>query len=91
MLPTVHFGPYAVLKKNLKDIKEIKDIVNSSVTFDDHTKGIVNHSTVNCTEFYAIPNIHKPTLAFFPAVSNIGTIHFLSQTLSPFTPNSKNK
>ena len=50
-------------------------------------------SVPKCARFYALPKIHKPTLAFRPIVSNVGTAsykfsHLLSQSLAHLTCNN---
>ena len=50
-------------------------------------------SVTNCARFYALPKIHKHTLAFHLIVSNIDTAsyklaHFLSQSLTHLTCNN---
>ena len=47
-------------------------------------------STAKCTRFYALPKIHKPTFAFRPIISNVGTAsyklaRFLPQSLAHLT------
>ena len=49
-------------------------------------------SIVNCTKFYALPKVHKPTVAFCPIGSNIGVAsyklaHSLPQSRSHLTCN----
>ena len=73
-------GPYTILNKD----PSTKHNVKNSVLLNDQMKLIVIPSVINCTRFYALPKIHKPTLAFSPIVSNVGTAsyklpHFLSQ------------
>ena len=50
-------------------------------------------SVANCAKFYAFPKIHKPTLAFRPIVSEVGTASykpalFLSQFLAHLNSNN---
>ena len=33
-------------------------------------------SVSNCARFYVLPKIHKPTLAFRPTVSDVGTASY---------------
>ena len=54
---------------------------------------MVISSVANCAKFYALPKIHKPTLASRPIVPNVSTSsyklsHFLSQFLAHFTCNN---
>ena len=63
-------GPYNILNKDpsTNHLIEVKHIKNS-VLLNDQTKRIVIPSVANCAKFYALPKIHKPTLAFHPIVS----------------------
>ena len=62
------------------------------LVLSDQTKCKVIPSVVNRGKFYALPKIHKSTLAFHLIVSNVGTspytfARFLSQSLAPLTCN----
>ena len=63
------------------------------ICLSDQTKCIIIPSFGNCARFYSLLNIHKPTLAFHPIVSNVNTasyelVHFLSQCLTHLTCNN---
>ena len=88
-------GPYTILNKDpsTNHLIEVKRNVKNSVLLNDQTKRMVIPSVANCARFYALPKIHKLTLAFRPIVYNVGTAscklaRFLSQSLDHLTCNN---
>ena len=70
--------PHITLNKDpfTNHLIKVKCNIKNFVLFSDHTKCMIIPPVVSSARFYALPKIHKLTLAFHPIISNVDTASY---------------